>query len=79
MLWSARSVVAASVATPVAAKQVRLLCPHCNNSVYVVLPYRPTVLRRQQLIREAIDEHRRLCVKAPSEAGRVFRIDYPRV
>jgi hypothetical protein len=37
-----------------------------------------TPARRQQAISEAVEEHRRQCAKAPPEAQRVYRIDYPR-
>lgn len=60
------------------AKQVRLLCPHCSGTLYVTLDYPFTPERRQQVMRSAIGEHRGLCAKAPPEAQRVYRIDYPR-
>ena len=60
------------------AKQVRLLCPHCYGALYVTVPYGVTNVERQRLIGEAVNEHRGLCDKAPPEAQRVYRIDYPR-
>lgn len=77
MSWKARSI--REERTPVAeAKEVRLQCPYCSGAVYVTLSYPFTAARRQKAISEAIDEHRRLCEKAPPEASRVYRIDYPR-
>lgn len=60
------------------AKELRLLCPHCFGAVFVTLDYPFTPHRRQRAISVAIDEHRRLCLAAPAEAKRVYRIDYPR-
>lgn len=60
------------------AKEVRLLCPHCYGALYVTVPYGVTAERRQRLIAAAVNEHRGLCDKAPPEAQRVYRIDYPR-
>jgi len=70
--------ISESADSPLVAKEVALQCPHCDKFAYVRLPYQPTVLERQLLIREAIDEHRRNCDKAPSDAGRVVKIAYPR-
>ena len=60
------------------AKQVRLLCPHCSASVYVDVPVGCTSLTRQEKIKDAVDEHRRLCASVESENEVVYRIDYPR-
>jgi hypothetical protein len=65
-------------AAPWDAKEIRLLCPH-GCTVHVMLPYKPTALARQTVIRDAIDEHRRVCPGAPSDDGRVYSIDYPRI
>jgi hypothetical protein len=75
MPWSPISEARESPAT---AKEIRLLCPHCKNSVYVVLPYKPGAWTRQGLIREAIDEHRRVCTTADIMQGFVYDIEYPR-
>ena len=79
MPWFARSVVAAPVAAPVDAKEVRLMCPHCQGFATAKVPLGATSWRRQQLIRDAIDEHRVVCTAADATEGRVYRIDYPRV
>ena len=60
------------------AKEVRLVCPHCKSSVYVPIPYKPGAWTRQGLIREAIDEHRRVCTAADMMQGFVYDIEYPR-
>jgi hypothetical protein len=64
--------------TPVKTKEVRLLCPHCAASVYATFSYPITTEKRTRAISAAINEHRKLCPKAPPEASRVYRIDYPR-
>ena len=77
MTWAPRS-IREDRETVAQAKELRLLCPHCSGTVYVTLEYPFTTIRRQEAIRAAIDEHRKLCAKAPPEAQRVYRIDYPR-
>lgn len=64
--------------TVAAATEVKLLCPHCLSSVIVQLGWSCSPVLRQRKISEAIGEHRKLCDKAPPEAQRVYRIDYPR-
>jgi len=70
--------VITAVKTIAEANEVRLLCPYCNDAIYVQLSWPYTSVDKQRRISEAITEHRKLCVKAPPEAGRVYRIDYPR-
>jgi hypothetical protein len=77
MPWFQRS-IGETRDTPVAAKQVRLLCPHCSASVYVDVPVGCTSLTRQERIKEGVDEHRRLCPSVESVNEVVYRIDYPR-
>ena len=60
------------------AKEIRLMCPHCKSSVFVPIPYRPGAWTRQGLIREAIDEHRRVCTVGDAVEGYVYDIQYPR-
>ncbi len=64
--------------TPWAAKELKLLCPHCQNAVYVPIPWNCTTELRQRAISEAVNEHRTLCLSAPSDEGRVYSISYPR-
>jgi hypothetical protein len=46
--------------------------------MYVKLAWPFTPERRQQAMHDAVEDHRRQCAKAPPEAKRVYRIDYPR-
>lgn len=70
--------VVTTVKSVAEANEVRLLCPHCNEPIYVPLVWPYTSVDKQRRISDAITEHRKLCAKAPPEAGRVYRIDYPR-
>ena len=54
------------------------VAPHCNNAVYVPLQWPSLAFDRQRRIKEAMDEHRKLCPGAPQSEARVCRIDYPR-
>lgn len=56
------------------AKEVKIKCPRCPATLYVPIP---SPAKRQQTIRDAINDHRRECV-APTEEGRVLTIEYPR-
>lgn len=73
--------VITQVSTVAEAKEVRLLCPHCYDALYVTLDWAPggyaTEVNRDKK-RKAIEEHRKLCSAAPPEAGRVYEIAYPR-
>ena len=66
------------VKTVAQANEVRLLCPHCHDAVYVPLDWPYLTVKRTRRISEAITEHRKNCVASPPEAGRVYRVDYPR-
>lgn len=68
----------APTVAPVEAREARLMCPNCLQSVYVRLPYFVTAEQRQREIHEAISEHRVLCSAAPPEIERVYSITYPR-
>lgn len=74
MPWSSYSEARESPAT---AKEVRLMCPHgCIVTVY--LPHKPDPWTRQGLIRDAINEHRRVCTVGEATDGYVYDIAYPR-
>lgn len=74
MPWSPISEARESPAT---ANEVQLMCPHgCVVTVY--LPYKPEAWTRQGLIREAINEHRRVCTVGEASEGYVYDIQYPR-
>ena len=63
--------------SPWQAKEVRLLCPHCSQAVYVPLPWKVTAEERLRLVSEAVTEHRSLCPSNP-QSGTVYSINYPR-
>jgi hypothetical protein len=70
---------AQSTATPQTAKGARLRCEACGKTISVMFPWGGTVLDRQQLIKDAADEHRRIgCTSGIVEDGRKFDIWYPR-
>ncbi len=64
--------------TPMAAKQVRLQCPHCHGFAFADIPWGCTSEVRQKKIKKAIDEHRLVCTVADVTEGRVYEIQYPR-
>ena len=64
--------------TPREARGVTLHCDACDRDLAVVFPYGATVLKRQQLIKRATDEHRKIGCAAAADLGRAFRIDYQR-
>lgn len=68
-----------STATPGKAKGARLKCEACNKTISVMFPWGITWLERQNLIRDAADEHRRVgCTAGVTEDKRKFDIWYPR-
>lgn len=68
-----------SRATPQTAKGARLKCDACDKTISVMFPYDCTLLQRQQIIRDACDEHRRIgCTDGQVEDGRKYEIWYPR-
>ena len=73
------SASAPRVAEPWAAKEKRLMCPHCNGQAIVLYPWNADVFQRAELTREAIEEHRKICPKADATEARVYEISYPRV
>lgn len=66
-------------AEPWKTKGIALQCPNCLSLVEVTLPLDVTVEKRQNLITEAVGEHRRLCIAAAADEGRVYQISYPRI
>lgn len=71
-VWGARS-ISENRLSPWTTKEIRLMCPHCNGSLFVQVPV--DGVGRQGLIQDAIEHHRRMCLP---EDGRVYRIEYPR-
>lgn len=59
------------------AKEIRLMCPHCNGTAVVSVP-RDNWTARRKKISDVVDEHRRVCPAAPPDAHRVYTIEYPR-
>lgn len=75
MPWSPISEARQTIAT---AKEVRLLCPHCQGFAIAHIPWDATAELRQQEISAAINEHRVVCTGADATEGRVYTIEYPR-
>ena len=68
-----------TTATPETAKGARLKCDACGKTVSVMFPAGITWIQRQNLIRDAGDEHRRIgCTAGEVTDGRKFEIWYPR-
>lgn len=63
---------------PLDAKEAAFKCPDCHKLAVVVFPYKPTSNERMKVIKEALDEHRKICSAAPPEIERVYTIWYPR-
>lgn len=63
---------------PGAAREIQFTCGLCKKNAYAMLPYAPTSGQRQQIIKAALDEHRRVCTAAPPEVQRTYEIWYPR-
>lgn len=64
--------------TPWAARQIRLMCPHCKGFAFADIPWNSTAEKRQIIVRKSIEEHRGICTGADATEGRVFKIEYPR-
>jgi hypothetical protein len=68
-----------SKASPQKAKGASLKCEGCNKTINVLFPYGCGHWDRQKVIRDAVDEHRRIgCTAGVVEDGRKFNIWYPR-
>jgi len=63
---------------PLTAKEVALKCPDCQKIAVIVFPYKPTSQQRFEMMKAALDEHRRICPAAPPEKERKYEIWYPR-
>jgi len=63
---------------PSTAKEVAMKCPDCHKLAIVVFPYKPTMEERHKVMKEALDEHRKICTAAPPEKERIYQIWYPR-
>jgi hypothetical protein len=60
------------------AKEVAIKCPECHKMAIIVFPYKPTAQQRIEMMKAALDEHRKICTAAPPEIERKYEIWYPR-
>lgn len=64
---------------PVEARGATLRCDGCGNDFGVIFPYGATALKRQQLMKAAADEHRKIgCSVGASEDRRLYTLNYAR-
>lgn len=64
---------------PLAAREVNFKCSECKRSGTVYIPMDATREQRQDRIRAALDEHRRIgCTVRDASARRTYEITYPR-
>lgn len=64
---------------PQEAKGVTMHCDGCDRDFGVMFPSGTTQLKRQQLMKAAADEHRKIgCTAGESADRRLYRIDYAR-
>lgn len=64
---------------PVEAKGVTMHCDGCDRDFGVVFPSNCTVQKRQQLMKAAADEHRKIgCTAGESSDRRVYQLNYAR-
>ena len=75
----ALKISAPKVAEPWKTLEKRLMCPHCGGSAYVMYPWDASDFQRAQKTREAIEEHRKICLKTDGTAHTVYEISYPRI
>jgi hypothetical protein len=60
------------------AKHATMRCSACLKNCFVSFPFEPTKLQRQQIMKAALDEHRRVCTVGQAEDYRSFHIEYGR-
>lgn len=64
---------------PMQAKGVTMHCDGCNADFGVLFPYGCTMLKRQQLMKAAADEHRKIgCTVGIADESRVYQLNYAR-
>lgn len=63
---------------PFEAKQMAMKCDACGKLAFVDFPYKPTAWQRMQIVKAALDEHRKVCAVANSEIQRTYELWYPR-
>jgi tRNA G26 N,N-dimethylase Trm1 len=60
------------------AKEAMARCHACGKMCFVTFPYYMTMLNRQQIIKAALDEHRKVCTAGPTDMHRTYEIVRPR-
>lgn len=58
--------------------EARFTCDSCKESTIVRIPWNATALKRSQMMKEALDIHRKICRVGFPEDMRTYRIHYPR-
>lgn len=60
------------------AKEAMARCSACGKMCFVSFPYYMTMLNRQQVMKAALDEHRKVCTAGTAEQARSYEIIRPR-
>lgn len=60
------------------SREIAMECDLCHKKCFGVIPYDPTPQQRLQVMRDAMNEHRRVCAVGVPEQQRVYSIWYPR-
>lgn len=60
------------------AKEATAKCSACGKMCFVTFPFYMTALNRQQVLKAALDEHRRVCTVGTADQARSYEIIRPR-
>ena len=60
------------------AKEAMAKCSACGKMCFVTFPYYMTMLNRQQVMKAALDEHRKVCTAGTIDQTRTYEIIRPR-
>jgi tRNA G26 N,N-dimethylase Trm1 len=60
------------------AREAMTKCSACGKMCFVTFPYYLTALKRQQIIKKALDEHRKVCTAGDATMARSYEIIRPR-
>lgn len=63
---------------PSQAKQMAMKCDACGKLAYVVFRYGITAQERMAGVRDALEEHRKVCSAGAPEDRRTYELWYPR-
>lgn len=63
---------------PSEAREIAMQCDLCQKRCYAMLPFQPTREQRLELMRAAMEEHRRLCPVGAPESRRTYTLLYAR-